>query len=428
MFSGQAGTPLPANAGSSSPGMLLHCRVSHPRMLVSAEQQRGYLLISVQASGGPPQGRLPLNLCLVLDTSASMKDDGKLNAVKAAVQALIGQMAPQDILSVVTFADHAAVVIPTQYVTNTAALQARIASLEARGGTQLGQGMEFGLAELRKGQALQTVTRMIVLTDGHTANTKTCQRHAREARKLGIPLYPFGVGAEWDEQFLDELGELSGGEPAVFLPRSTEVLDAFRQQVMRAMAVVAREALLRVDLAPGVEVLRVMRVAPQMAVLDEPGPGSQRAASHRVELALGEIEYGMPQMFLFELGLVLPQPGRVWLAHAELTYDLPQQQNAPGQLAADVMIEAVLDPRWAEAVDAQVMQIAERAAASRLVKTALDEYHQTGKVTIKLAPHILGMLDQETRTVLEQAAAGVPKATVGADKLKAAAQKTRRLI
>lgn len=428
MFGGKNRNPPPAQTGAPAPGIWLHCRVGHPRMLVAAKAQRGYLLVSLQAAEHLPQRRLPLNLCLVLDTSASMKDDGKLNAVKAAVQALIGQLAPQDILSVVTFSDHAAVVVPAQYVTNTADLQARIAALEARGGTQMGQGIEFGLAELRKGQSPQTVTRMMVLTDGHTANVKTCQRLAREARQRGIPLYPFGVGAEWDERFLDELGELSGGEPAVFLPRSAEVLDAFRQQVLRAMAVVARDALLRVDLAPGVEVQRVMRVAPQMALVDEPGAPGKRSSSNRVEIPLGEIERGMPQMFLFELGMVLPQPGRVWLAHAELTYELAEQPGAPGRLEAEVGMEAVADPRLAETTDAQVMQVAERALAYRQVKGALDEYHQTGKVTRKLSPQVLTLLDPDTRAVLEQVTAGAPKATVGADKLKAAAQKTRRLV
>ncbi len=438
MFGGKNRNPPPAQAGAPAPAIWLHCRVGRPCMLVAAQAQRGYLLVSLQAAEHLPQRRLPLNLCLVLDTSASMKDDGKLNAVKAAIGALIGQLAPQDILSVVTFSDHAAVVVPAQYVTNAAALQARVAALEARGGTQMGQGIEFGLAELRKGQSPQTVTRMMVLTDGHTANAKTCQRHAREARKLGIPLYPFGVGAEWDERFLDELGELSGGEPAVFLPRSAEVLDAFRQQVLRAMAVVARDTLLTVDLAPGVEVQWVMRVAPQMALLDEPGtasqrsanqqPAGQRSAGNRVELALGEIERGTPQMFLLELGVVLPQPGRVWLAHAELTYELAEQPGAPGRLAADAVMEAVQDPRLAEAIDAQVMQMAERATAYRQVKGALDEYHQTGKVTRKLSPQVLALLDPDTRAVLQQVMAGAPKATVGADKLKAAAQKTRRLV
>jgi Ca-activated chloride channel family protein len=423
MFSGQSGKPFSGNAGSSAQAIALHCQVGRPRMLVSPEQQRAYLLVSVQAAGGPPQERLPLNLGLVLDTSASMKNEDKLEAVKLAVQALIGQMTPQDMLSVVTFSDHATVVIPAQHVVNAAALQAVIAPLKARGGTQMGQGMEFGLAELRKGQALKAVTRMIVLTDGRTANEKTCQRHAREARALGIPLYPFGVGAEWDEHFLDELGELSGGEPAVFLPKSAEVPDAFRQQVLRAMAVVARDAMLTVDLAPGAEVQRVMRVTPQMAVLAEPGPACQHA-----ELPLGEIEYGTPQLFLFEVGLVLPQPARIRLAHLELTYDLPEQQAASGRLAAEAVIEAVTEPRWAEAADAQVMQVAERATAYRLVKAALDEYYRTGKVTMKLSAHLLEMLDPQTRAVLEQLSAGAPKATVGADKLKAAAQKTRRLV
>ncbi len=423
MLGGQAGNPNAGNAGATTPAISLHSQVGRPRMLVSPEQQRAYLLVSVQAASAQLQRRLPVNLCFVLDTSASMKHNDKLGAVKAAVQTLLGQMAPQDTVSVVTFSDHASVVIPAQRVTNAAALQAVLAPLEARGGTQMGQGIEYGLAELRKGQAMQAVTRMIVLTDGHTANEKTCQRHAQEARRLGIPLYPFGVGAEWDEQFLDEIGELSGGEPAVFLPRSAEVLDAFRQQVLRAMAVVARDAVLTVDLAPGVEVRRVMRAAPQMALLDEPGP----AARPHVELALGEIEQGPPQMFLLDLGLALAQPGRIWLAHAELTYALPEQPEASGRLTTDAVIEAVVDPQAAGATDAQVMQIADRATAYRLVKTALDEYHRTGRVTSRLSPHILELLDPETRAVLEQAAAGASKATVGADKLKAAAQKTRRL-
>ncbi len=399
----------------------LHCQVGRPRMAVSPAGQLAYVLATVQASDAMQAVRFPLNFCFVLDTSGSMSGK-KIEAVRTAVNMLVDQMLPDDIVSVVSFASKGKVIVPAQPTANKRVIQALVAGLHTSGGTQMGSGMALGLEELEKHHGPNVVTRMVLLTDGHTSNKSKCQELADSARVLAIPIHPMGVGSGWNEKLLDEVGARSRGQPAEFIRQPQDALTVFQQQFQSAAAVVVRNATLTMDLPVGVTPRRVMKTLPLISDLGQSG-----LSDRRVLVPLGDIERGAPQAVLVELMVLAQQPGTFRLARVEVAYDLPNMGVFNEKVAQDVLVEYVADAAQAQAVDAQVMNMAEKASAHRLVTRALDEYRETGKVTTRLAPNVLANLDPETQSALTQLAEGRAHGESAQTMVKEISQKTRRL-
>jgi Ca-activated chloride channel family protein len=407
--------------GAPAPALHLHCQVGRPRMAVSSAGQLAYVQATVQATDALQAVRFPLNFCFVLDTSGSMSGK-KIEAVRTAVSLLVNQMLPDDVVSVVSFSGNGKVIVPAQPAINKQAIQSLVVGLRAGGGTQMARGIALGLEELRKYHSPNVVTRMVLLTDGQTSNPNKCRELADSARILAIPIHPMGVGSEWNEKLLDEVGNRSRGQPAEFIRQPADALAVFQQQFQSAAAVAVRNATLTLDLPLGVTPRRVMKTLPLISDLGQAG-----LSDRRVLVPLGDIERDIPQAVLVELMVVAQRPGGFRLAHAEVTYDVPNLGYFNEKVAADALVEYVADAAQAQAVNAEVMNIVEKASAHRLVTRALDEYRETGKVTTRLAPNVLANLDPETQAALSQLTEGQASGAQAEAMVKEISQKTRRL-
>ena len=76
-----------------------------------------------------------------------------------------------------------------------------------------------------------SVNRMVILTDGVTyGDTDRCRALADDASRQGINIYPLGIGSDWDEDLLDNIGRRSGGLEAEFIRQPGDALHIFQQQ------------------------------------------------------------------------------------------------------------------------------------------------------------------------------------------------------
>src|SRR5919201_6091907 len=124
-----------------SPGIRLQRTLSRTVLGESDEPQLLYVLLEATPEGLPAQlPKLPLNLCLVIDRSSSMRGD-RLNQVKDAAGRIIDQLTQDDFFALVVFNDRADVIVPAQRVTNKAELKQEIGRVEAAGGTEMANGM-----------------------------------------------------------------------------------------------------------------------------------------------------------------------------------------------------------------------------------------------------------------------------------------------
>lgn len=172
----------------------------------------------------------PLNICLVLDRSTSMQGE-KLDIVKAAAIQLLRRIRPQDVLSVVAFSDRAEVIVPASINADKRKQEGQIQMMRASGATEIFNGLEAGIKEIRRTLDPSRVNHIILLTDGHTyGDEQACLQIAEEAAAQNIGITGMGVGSEWNDIFLDALAGRTGGSSVyISQPKDIErfLLDKF---------------------------------------------------------------------------------------------------------------------------------------------------------------------------------------------------------
>jgi len=188
---------------------------SRPNMVHLDEPQMLYLIVEL---GAPAEARHspapPLNVCLVLDRSTSMKGE-KMDVVKSTAIQVLRNLRPQDILSVVTFSDRAEVIIPAAYHQDRTRLEARIQMIQPSGATEIYQGLEAGVKEVMRSLDSKRVSHIVLLTDGHTyGDEQQCLALASKIAERGIGISAMGIGQEWNDVFLDILATRTGGSSA----------------------------------------------------------------------------------------------------------------------------------------------------------------------------------------------------------------------
>jgi Ca-activated chloride channel homolog len=399
--------------------VILTHQVGKDFMPVTGGSQVAYVLLETKPTDLMAQVRMPLNFSLVIDHSGSMKG-AKLRNIKEAVKMVIDRLEPTDYISVVIFDDTAQVIIPSMLANDPPGMKAAIDRIQDAGGTTMSLGMTQGLGELRRWNIPNAVSRMILLTDGVTyGDTDRCRQLARDAVASGISIYPLGIGADWDESLLDDIGQLSGGTPAEFIRNPAEAMVIFEQQVQSAVAVAVRNTTLTLRLPAGVSPRKAVKVLPLIRDIDQ-----SSLSDRQVVIALGDLEKDTAQSVLIELMLDPRPAGLFRIAQAELSYDVPVTNTIGERIREDVKVTFTNDANEAAQVNPLVMNFAEKANANRLVTRVLDEYKRTGRATTRLSPNVTRVLDAETQAALEQINQGQQ---ISQEQVKSIGNKTRKL-
>jgi len=368
------------------------------------------------------QVRMPLNFALVIDHSGSMRG-AKLRNIREAVKLVIDRLDPTDYISVVIFDDTAQVIIPSMPANDKPGMKAAIDRIQDAGGTTMSLGIIQGLGELRRWNLQNSVNRMILLTDGVTyGDTDRCRQLARDAATSGISIYPLGIGSDWDENLLDDIGQISGGLPAEFIRSPADAMAVFEQQVQSAVAVAVRNAVLTLRLPAGVTPRRAVKVLP---IIQDINPSA--LSDRQVTVTLGDLEKETAQSVLVEL-MIDPRPAGLFrISQAELTYDVlvPVVGGLNReQIRDDIKVTFTTDTNLVSQVNALVMNFAERTNAQRLVTRMLDEYKSKGTVTTKISPNVTRVLDAETLNAIQQMTEGKQ---ISQEQVKSIGNKTRKL-
>jgi Ca-activated chloride channel homolog len=397
---------------------LIH-EVGREYMPLADKSQVAYVLLEASPTERMTQVRMPLNFALVLDHSGSMHHGKKLASVKEAVKMVIDHLSPEDYISVVTFSGRAQTIIPSRPANDPWRMKALIDRINIGGGTNMVKGMKAGLDELQRWNIPNSIKRMILLTDGRTVGSNKCRQLAKEIRESAIVIYPLGIGADWDEDLLDEIGMLSGGAEAEYIRHPGDAMTIFQQQLQSAMDVVIRNAVLTLQLPAGVSPKRATKVLPTISDY-----GSSVLSDRQIVIPLGDLEKNSPPSVLIEL-LVEPRPAGLFrIALAELSYDVPLIRLQNEKVREDIKVTFSNDSMLSTQMNATVMNYAEKVNAHRLVSKVLDEYKRTGKATTRLAPNVTRVLDTETQAALEQISHGQQ---ISQEQVKVISNKTRKL-
>jgi Ca-activated chloride channel family protein len=263
---------------------------SRPSLVKMAEPQLVYGLLEIGAREGPDKiPAPPLNVCLVLDRSTSMQGD-KIDMVKAAAIHLIRSLRPQDVFSVVAFSDRAEVIIPAAINWETKKQEALIQFIQPSGATEIYQGLELGMKEVRRSLDPSRVNHIILLTDGHTyGDERTCLELAEQASHLNIGITGMGIGSEWNDIFLDSLAGRTGGSSA-YISSPKDIQRILVDKFNALTTVFADDVILEYRLKDKIKVNYAFRLQPEAGGIGMGNP-----------IHLGPISRELPLMVLFEI-------------------------------------------------------------------------------------------------------------------------------
>ena len=334
---------------------------------VTSTQQLVYVLVEVKPNEVVSKTRIGLNFGFVLDHSGSMRGE-KIERLKQAVTLALGKMSPDDWVSVTIFNDSAEVIAQGAPLSKQANLIDKVQRIRAGGGTQMSRGMSLGLREVYRQFSPDRANQLLLFTDGQTYGDEAqCLRLAKEAGDHKIPIQALGLGTDWNENLLDQVGQLSGGDSDL-VESPDEIVPLFTQTVEHSQKAVVRNAQLILRLVSGVAPRQVWQVLPMIANL-----GYTPMGEHDVQVPLGEIDAEQGKSLLVELLLPPRNPGRYRIAQAEITYDLPVQNVTGASVRSDVIITFTTDAIEAQKYDARIMNLVEKLTAFRLQTRALDE-------------------------------------------------------
>jgi len=263
---------------------------SRPNMVHLDEPQMLYLIVELET---PVQARKtpapPLNVCLVLDRSTSMKGE-KMDVVKSTAAQILRNLRPQDILSVVTFSDRAEVIVPAAYHQERTRLEARIQMIQPGGATEIYQGLEAGAKEIMRSLDSKRINHVILLTDGHTyGDEQQCLALASKIAERGIGISAMGIGKDWNDVFLDILATRTGGSSA-FISEPKDIERLLLEKFNALAQIYADDVTLEYTPLEGIELSYAFRLQP------DPGP----VLIDELPLRLGSILQDTPTRVIFE--------------------------------------------------------------------------------------------------------------------------------
>lgn len=335
--------------------IMLHVLPARPELQVSSEPQLVYLLLTARTAA--VQARpIPLNLCLVLDRSSSMRGE-RLFQVKEAARHLVSHMDGNNVFGLVAFNDRAEVIVPAQPMRDPDTIKSTIASVEARGGTEMAQGLALGLQEIDRAKQ-SSISRLILLTDGRTyGDEHACVELARRAQRRGIGLTTLGVGTEWNEDLLETM-TAGPNSRTQYITSTNEIVPVFSAELERLRATIAQSVEFTLTLHPEAQVRSMYRVQPFIAPLQPHGTGS---GVWRVPL--GEWAAGDDQLFMLELIVPPVSAGAQPVARIDLRYELLSAAQQ-GCATASVQLPAVAQAD--QSVNHNVRNALERVVAYQL--------------------------------------------------------------
>jgi Ca-activated chloride channel family protein len=262
---------------------------SRPNLVHLDEPQLAYVLLEIAPRiVGEQIQAPPLNICLVIDRSTSMEGE-KMDVVKGAALQLMRALRPQDIFSVVAFSDRAEVIIPAAFQADRAKLENRILMIQTSGATEIYEGLETGLKEIRRNLNPQYVNHLILLTDGHTyGDEPACLQLAEEATRQKISISGLGIGSDWNDIFLDAMTSRTGSN-SIYISRHQDIKQLLMNKFAAITNAISEDVLLEFKPQEDIRLNFAFRLQP------EGGPLAMENPVH-----LGPILRDTPLTVIFE--------------------------------------------------------------------------------------------------------------------------------
>ncbi|MEW6568008.1 MAG: VWA domain-containing protein [Chloroflexota bacterium] len=361
---------------------------SRRSLLQLDEPQVHYLLMDIRPAEGAPTVRPPVNLCIVIDRSTSMRGQ-RLDMVRSAAQTILDGLQPTDTASVIAFSDRAEVIVSPSQAKDRAVSRARLSLLQAGGGTAIAQGLETGLTELGLSFNREGVNHLVLITDGRTyGDEAACLEMADRALRDGVTISGVGIGTDWNDRFLDDMTSRTGG--AVVFLDTPRAVTALLQRTFDALSrVFANKVTLSGAFAQQVDLRAAFRLLPEPTPMGDSLP-----------LALGHLPRDGRIRLLLELVVHPIGPmDELALANLMVKGDVlgaeVQEQRLPVEIRCKVSHEADSEPPPTELLEMLNIVVLYRMQEKARHEAELGQAAQAARRLETLATHLLAGGERE---------------------------------
>jgi Ca-activated chloride channel homolog len=369
------------------PPAFINHRILVSRKEISRLKEPQLVYVLLDLSPNEQQGKdtsaAPLNICMVLDCSTSMKGE-KLDVVKGTATQLMQRLKEHDIFSLVSFSDRAEVVLPATRQVNVQRSENRVHTLRTSGGTEILRGLQAGFNEVRRYASPHSINHIILLTDGRTyGDEQACYELAQRAAEEGIGISGFGIGNGWNDIFLDHLANITGGN-SMFVSQPKDIELLLNEKFSNLSRAYAENVTLEYQPQKNIEMNYLFRLHPETGPLVRENP-----------IPLGSILHDEPLSVLIEFRIDPQDKGQdvvnVLQGQFEISSALVQNPIPPIRINVSLAIQ---DTPTLEPPPASIIQAISKLTLYRIQEKARAEvfagdYDKASDHLQKLATHLL---------------------------------------
>jgi Ca-activated chloride channel homolog len=371
-----------AQSGYISP-VSLNVKFSRTVLPYVEEPQLVYALFDIKCNIKPDQSEnIPLFVCLIVDRSTSMQGE-RMDQVKANITHFLEKFKPQDLLSVVAFSDRAEVIISPTNNTTPDQVSSRVNLLKTGGGTEIFRGLEAGMSQLSLRRGSKYRKHIILITDGRTyGDEDACLELAKQAAEEKVTISAFGLGNEWNDEFLDKVAAITGGTTNFIA--SPKDLQHFLIKKLDTMGLYFTRAVkLDMNCGPDVQLRYAYRICPESGYLPTLNT-----------MLLGNLPYSNNLRFLLEFYLPALPSGTNSIRIAE-GYIIVEVTTRPQTTRLFVRLERMVSPNPSpeypprEIIDAMSQLTLYRMQEKALREVESGEFEIASKRLQYLATHLI---------------------------------------
>jgi Ca-activated chloride channel family protein len=210
--------------------------------------------IGIKGYDVTPEIRPASNLVFLIDVSGSMNQPDKLPLLKNAFRMLVGELGPEDTVSIVTYAGQAGVVLEPTEAKEKRRILAAIDKLRPGGRTAGAAGIEQAYALADEAFKEDGVNRVILATDGDfnvgISNPDDLKRFIEKKRRSGTFLSVVGFGqGNYNDALMQSLAQ-NGNGVAAYIDSLNEAQKVLVEEASANLFPIAKDVKIQIEFNP----------------------------------------------------------------------------------------------------------------------------------------------------------------------------------
>jgi Ca-activated chloride channel family protein len=324
------------------------------------------LWVSLTASDIDYKKAPPANLVFLVDVSGSMNSPDRLPLAKSALRTLVGNLRPDDSISLVTYAGATKVVLESTKCGEKSKILAAIDSLDASGSTAGAAGIALAYEQAKNGFIEGGINRILLCTDGDfnvgVSSTKELEAMITRERESGVTLSILGFGTDnYNDEMMTRISSVGNGNYS-YVDSMSEAQKVLSEELTATFVTMAKDVKAQIEFNPA-NVIEYRQLGYEKRQLKNEDFNNDKVDA-------GDVGAGKRLTILYELTLAGAKPSVDPLRYQASPAAEPVEKFAAADMKRDEI--AYLKFRW-KAPDGDKSLMADMALMKSAMAGSFDE-------------------------------------------------------